>query len=162
MKDLAAHIIESKAAHFDPEQFDDRYEEAVAELLKSKQAGKSMKDESSEKASNVVNLMDALKRSVSAEKAGSVNKKAGPAKKPAAKSMSAKKARCQSEGAQGRLSPDELCCVGECHGRRIVGDESQDGSDPSQARHQAKIVRFSRRLPGEAQLLRHERAEGET
>ena len=29
MKDLAAHIIESKAAHFDPKQFDDRYEEAV-------------------------------------------------------------------------------------------------------------------------------------
>jgi len=91
MKDLAAHIIESKAAHFDPEQFDDRYEEAVAELLKSKQAGKSMKDEPAEKASNVVNLMDALKRSVSAEKAGSAGKKAAPAKKPAAKSKSAKK-----------------------------------------------------------------------
>ena len=43
MKDLAAHIIDSKAAHFDPKQFDDRYEEAVAELLKSKQAGKPMK-----------------------------------------------------------------------------------------------------------------------
>ena len=91
MKDLAAHIIESKAAHFDPEQFDDRYEEAVAELLKSKQAGKPMKDEPAEKPSNVVNLMDALKRSVSAEKAGSAGKKAAPAKKPAAKSKSAKK-----------------------------------------------------------------------
>ena len=91
MKDLAAHIIESKAAHFDPKQFDDRYEEAVAELLKSKQAGKPMKDEPAEKPSNVVNLMDALKRSVSAEKAGSAGKKAAPAKKPAAKSKSAKK-----------------------------------------------------------------------
>jgi DNA end-binding protein Ku len=91
MKDLAAHIIESKAAHFDPKQFHDRYEEAVAELLKSKQAGKPMKDEPAEKPSNVVNLMDALKRSVSAEKAGSAGKKAAPAKKPAAKSKSAKK-----------------------------------------------------------------------
>jgi DNA end-binding protein Ku len=91
MKDLAAHIIESKAAHFDPKQFDDRYEEAVAELLKSKQAGKPMKDEPADKPSNVVNLMDALKRSVSAEKAGSTVKKAAPAKKPAAKSKSAKK-----------------------------------------------------------------------
>jgi DNA end-binding protein Ku len=91
MKDLAAHIIESKAAHFDPKQFDDRYEEAVAELLKSRQAGKPMKDEPAEKPSNVVNLMDALKRSVSAEKAGSAGKKAAPAKKPAAKSKSAKK-----------------------------------------------------------------------
>jgi DNA end-binding protein Ku len=91
MKDLAAHIIESKAAHFDPKQFDDRYEEAVAELLKSRQAGKPMKDEPAEKPSNVVNLMDALKRSVSAEKVGSAGKKAAPAKKPAAKSKSAKK-----------------------------------------------------------------------
>lgn len=91
MKDLAAHIIESKAAHFDPKQFDDRYEEAVAELLKSKQAGKPMKEEPAEKPSNVVNLMDALKRSVSAEKAGSAGKKAAPAKKPAAKSKAAKK-----------------------------------------------------------------------
>ncbi len=91
MKDLAAHIIESKAAHFDPEQFDDRYEEAVTELLKSKQAGKPMKAEPSKQTSNVVNLMDALKRSVSAEKAGSGNKKAAPAKKSAAKSKSARK-----------------------------------------------------------------------
>ena len=50
-----------------------------------------MKDEPAEKPSNVVNLMDALKRSVSAEKAGSAGKKAAPAKKPAAKSKSAKK-----------------------------------------------------------------------
>jgi DNA end-binding protein Ku len=91
MKDLAAHIIDSKAAHFDPKEFDDRYEEAVAELLKSKQAGKPLKEELSEKPSNVVNLMDALKRSVSAEKAGSADKKAAPVKKPASKSKSAKK-----------------------------------------------------------------------
>ena len=91
MKDLAAHIIESKAAHFDPKQFDDRYEEAVAELLKSKKAGKPLKEEPSEKPSNVVNLMDALKRSVSAEKAGSAGKKIAPPKKTAAKSKAAKK-----------------------------------------------------------------------
>ncbi|WP_262265885.1 non-homologous end joining protein Ku [Microvirga yunnanensis] len=91
MKDLAAHIIDSKAAHFDPKQFDDRYEEAVAELLKSKQAGKPVKEEPSEKPSNVVNLMDALKRSVSAEKAGSAGKKAAPAKKAAAKTKAPKK-----------------------------------------------------------------------
>lgn len=97
MKDLAAHIIESKAAHFDPKQFDDRYEEAVAELLKSKQAGKPLKEKPVEKPSNVVNLMDALKRSVSAEKAGSAGKKAAPAKKPVAKSKSAKKSAAKAK-----------------------------------------------------------------
>jgi DNA end-binding protein Ku len=91
MKDLAAHIIDSKTAHFNPEQFDDRYEEAVAELLKSKQAGKPIKDEPAKKPSNVVNLMDALKRSVSAEKAGSKDTKVSPPKKAAAKSKSARK-----------------------------------------------------------------------
>jgi DNA end-binding protein Ku len=92
MKDLAAHIIESKAAHFDPKQFDDRYEEAVAELLKAKQTGKSVKnDEEQPKSSNVVNLMDALKRSVSAEKAGSKDNKTAPPKKAAAKSKPTRK-----------------------------------------------------------------------
>jgi DNA end-binding protein Ku len=91
MKDLAAHIIESKAAHFDPKQFDDRYEEAVTELLRSKQAGKPMKEEPSTQASNVVNLRDALKRRVSAEKASTANKEATPAKRPATKSKSTKK-----------------------------------------------------------------------
>jgi DNA end-binding protein Ku len=50
-----------------------------------------MKEEPSKQTSNVVNLMDALKRSVSAEKAGSANKKAAPAKKPTTKSKSARK-----------------------------------------------------------------------
>jgi DNA end-binding protein Ku len=98
MKDLAAHIIESKAAHFDPKQFDDRYEEAVADLLKSKQAGKSVKsDDEQPQSSNVVNLMDALKRSVSAEKAGSADKKAAPPKKAAPKPKSAKKPASKSK-----------------------------------------------------------------
>ena len=39
MLKLAEHILESKAGHFDPERFVDRYEEAVVEMLKHKQAG---------------------------------------------------------------------------------------------------------------------------
>lgn len=95
MKELASHIIESKAGHFDPKHFDDRYEVAVTELLRSKQAGTTPKDASPAKTSNVVNLMDALKRSISAEKAGAEAPKPAARKKPAAGSRPAKKASAQ-------------------------------------------------------------------
>ena len=39
MKDLAAHIVDSKTIHFDPAQFIDHYETALVELLRAKQAG---------------------------------------------------------------------------------------------------------------------------
>src|SRR5260370_23780583 len=38
--DLASHIVETKAAHFDPSKFDDRYEDALKDLLRKKQEGK--------------------------------------------------------------------------------------------------------------------------
>ena len=69
MLELAEHILKSKAADFDPATFVDRYEEAVVEMLKSKQAGvPAAKQKSAAPASNVVNLMDALRRSIAAEK----------------------------------------------------------------------------------------------
>jgi Ku protein len=39
MLDLATHIVETKSGHFDPSKFEDRYENALIELLKKKQAG---------------------------------------------------------------------------------------------------------------------------
>jgi DNA end-binding protein Ku len=69
MLQLAEHILENKAGEFDPETFVDRYEEAVVEMLKSKQAGVPVsKQRAAAPASNVVNLMDALRRSVAADK----------------------------------------------------------------------------------------------
>lgn len=71
MLDLAAHIIDKKSGSFKPDEFEDRYEKALVALVKSKQAGKpppTSKD--TPKPSNVINLMDALKKSISAEKAG--------------------------------------------------------------------------------------------
>jgi DNA end-binding protein Ku len=76
MRDLAAHIIDGKTAHFDPKMFDDRYENALIELVRSKQEGHGTKAVSTPKPSNVVNLMDALRKSIAAEK---------PAAKPKAK-----------------------------------------------------------------------------
>lgn len=69
MLKLAEHIVESKEADFDPSQFVDHYEDAVVEMLKKKQAGlPTPRGKASEPPRNVVNLMDALKRSVSADK----------------------------------------------------------------------------------------------
>ncbi len=68
MLNLAVHILESKKAKFDPDEFQDRYETALTELIRAKQAGKPAPKATAPKASNVINLMDALKKSVSAEK----------------------------------------------------------------------------------------------
>jgi DNA end-binding protein Ku len=70
MLDLATHILKSKKAKFDPDKFEDRYESALSSLIRAKQAGKPAPKASEPKPSNVVNLMDALRKSVSAEKGG--------------------------------------------------------------------------------------------
>jgi DNA end-binding protein Ku len=68
MKDLASHIIDTKKATFDPSKFADRYENAVVEMIQAKQGGEPIKAAKREAGpSNVVNLMDALRRSVAAE-----------------------------------------------------------------------------------------------
>jgi len=70
MLELATHILKSKKAKFDPDKFEDRYESALSALIRAKQAGKPAPKASEPKPSNVVNLMDALRKSVSAEKGG--------------------------------------------------------------------------------------------
>ena len=68
MKDLAHVIIERKAGHFRPEDFNDRYEDAVVELIRAKQAGMPAKaPEQPSRPSNVVSIMDALRKSIAAE-----------------------------------------------------------------------------------------------
>ncbi len=67
MLDLAGHIVESKAGHFDPNEFEDQYESALKELLKLKQSGKPIEAPQHPKQSNVVNLMDALRKSLETE-----------------------------------------------------------------------------------------------
>jgi DNA end-binding protein Ku len=61
---LTEHILESKRGHFDPSKFEDRYEDALRDLIKAKKAGKAPPSTPSPKPSNVINLMDALRRSV--------------------------------------------------------------------------------------------------
>jgi DNA end-binding protein Ku len=68
MKDLAAHIVDSKSAHFDPKGFEDHYETALVEMLRAKQAGRVVQAPKEEATpARVVNLMDALRASIGAE-----------------------------------------------------------------------------------------------
>jgi DNA end-binding protein Ku len=68
MLDLATHIVQTKAGHFDPTQFDDRYENALIDLLKKKEAGEKIEPAKEGPTPQVVNLMDALRASIDAEK----------------------------------------------------------------------------------------------
>ena len=95
MVSLAAHILDSKAGHFDPSKFKDRYENALKTLVRRKAKGKAIeppKDKPEE--SNVINLMDALRASLK-----------GEAKKPPAQSAperrEAKKPAAASTPARG-------------------------------------------------------------
>ena len=83
MLSLAEHIVGTKSAEFNPATFVDRYEEAVVAMLKDKQAGLPVPQAPPVHAPNVINLMDALRRSVG-EAAAPGTKKAPPAVPPAA------------------------------------------------------------------------------
>ena len=88
MLKLAEHILQNKAADFDPSQFVDRYEEAVVDMLKKKQAGLPVsREHAAPRPQNVMNLMDALRRSIAEEKAASAPRRRGA-------SASRDKARC--------------------------------------------------------------------
>jgi DNA end-binding protein Ku len=90
MLKLAEHILETKKADFDPSAFVDHYEEAVVAVLKEKQAGLPATNvPRSAPAANVVNLMDALRRSIQAESAfAETPRKSREEKKPGARGAS--------------------------------------------------------------------------
>ena len=99
MIELAEHILEQKEGHFDPSRFEDRYEDALSDLIKAKRAGKAPPTTPSPKPSNVINLMDALRRSVKGDKAEggkatarAKSRRSTTAKKKAAKHRRLKKA----------------------------------------------------------------------
>jgi DNA end-binding protein Ku len=68
MMDLASHIVSNKSGHFDPSHFEDRFENALVDLLKKKQAGEKIAPVRGAPPPQVVNLMDALRASIDAEK----------------------------------------------------------------------------------------------
>jgi DNA end-binding protein Ku len=76
MLDLAAHIVEQKRAKFQPDKFEDRYEDALKDLLQKKQKGVKIEQPKERAPSNVVNLMEALRASVQNERRSESPRKA--------------------------------------------------------------------------------------
>lgn len=113
MLDIAQEIINRMSGHFEPDTFTDRYEEAVVAMLRAKQQGETFTVPEPSQPANVVNIMDALKKSLEAaggegavrrprapskpSKAGDAEASSAPpakeaARKPAAKKTAARKA----------------------------------------------------------------------
>jgi DNA end-binding protein Ku len=95
MVELATSIIDKKKGRFDPSRFDDAYESALVELIKAKRKGrKPPVVRAAAPPSNVVNLFDALKKSLSGET---------PAKsQPSKKKPAAAKAKTSGRPASAR------------------------------------------------------------
>ena len=97
MLELAEALIAKKTARFDPDKFHDRYVDALKELIEKKRKLKGGKIQAEEeelprRASNVIDLMAALKKSIEKPGAkGAATKKAAPAKAPAKKAAPARK-----------------------------------------------------------------------
>jgi DNA end-binding protein Ku len=95
MLDLAKHIVEKKSGSFEPDRFEDRYEAALVDLINQKRNGLPTAKAAPKSSGNVINLMDALKRSLTSEKQSTP---------PAAKAKG-KKPRKRVEGQREMLLP---------------------------------------------------------
>jgi DNA end-binding protein Ku len=81
MLDLARHIVNQKAGRFEPDKFEDQYETALVDLINRKRAGKPITPKERPRGENVVDLMDALRKSI-----GGTAAETKATKKPAKKS----------------------------------------------------------------------------
>lgn len=87
MLELAEHIIRTKKGRFDPSKFDDRYESALADLVKAKLDGKTIDQRPPPKREKVVDLMAALRESAGAARQSTPRKVSAkaPARRKASK-----------------------------------------------------------------------------
>lgn len=100
MLDLAKHIVEKKSGAFEPELFEDHYETALIDLINKKRSGMPITAKAAPKTGgNVINLMDALKKSLASEK------DAAPAAKVAKEAVKGKRPKKRVEGQREMLLP---------------------------------------------------------
>jgi DNA end-binding protein Ku len=85
MLDLAKHIVEKKSGAFEPDRFEDHYESALVDLINKKRSGVRVAAKAAPKTGgNVINLMDALKRSLASEQQSAPPAKGKKSRKAAA------------------------------------------------------------------------------
>jgi DNA end-binding protein Ku len=105
MLELARHIIRTKMGRFDISKFEDRYENALVEMIRAKQAGRPAKAAKLEHPANVINLIDALRKSAATQKAGpevSDDRARKPGKKTVKKTSPAAQSRTRTRKTAGR------------------------------------------------------------
>jgi DNA end-binding protein Ku len=93
MLDLAIHIIKTKQGAFDPRKFEDRYEDALAELVKLKLQGKPIPKRAPAPRERTVSLLQALRESAAG---------APPSSKAAAKKKAGRRATVKARPAEPR------------------------------------------------------------
>jgi DNA end-binding protein Ku len=86
MVEIATRIIEQQEGPFDPSQFNDRYEDALRALIKEKEKGHTIEAPEEPKEAEVIDLMEALKRSLG--QSGGERRKASTGRAPAGKPAS--------------------------------------------------------------------------
>jgi DNA end-binding protein Ku len=111
MLDLAKHIVEKKSGAFEPEQFEDHYESALIDLINKKRSGIPITKAAPKSAGNVINLMDALKRSLASER-----------QSPAPQKAKGGKSKKRVEGQRELLLP--------ISGKRAAKDEAKPEAKP--------------------------------
>lgn len=107
MLDLARHLVEQKSGHFEPDKFEDQYETALLDLINQKRAGKERP-----RGDNVVDLMDALRRSIGAAR----QRRRLPKSRPRIKES--------STGPKGNADDDPGQEAGEGDGRKKGNDRA--------------------------------------
>ncbi len=100
MIELAEHILEQKAAPFDPALLEDRYRTALVSMLRQKQQTDMPRAVSQTPSrENVINLMDALRRSIAVERPAA--RAAKPSSRRAAATLKTLPARRSKSRARG-------------------------------------------------------------
>jgi DNA end-binding protein Ku len=111
MLDLAKHIIATKKGVFDPAGFEDRYEQALADLVKAKLEGKPIPAPKPVTTGKVVDLLDALRRS-----AGVAGGEREPAGKTVGGKAAGKKAAASSAARDATRTSDAKAAAGKSPG----------------------------------------------
>ena len=127
MLDLAKHIVEQKSGEFEPEEFEDHYETALIDLINQKRNGVKIAPKAAPKTGgNVINLMDALKKSLANEK------QAAPPAKARGEAKGKKSKRI--EGQREMLLP----IAGSGSGKRAAKEEPKKAAKPARTAARAK------------------------